>query len=124
MGLTSDQQRRCDQFVEQALTLDASARTAFVTEACREDQELLREATAILAVEPRLTAIFQVSPDSCMIPPHFGRYQTEALIGSGGMSMVYRAHDPVINRPVAVKVMSRHIEASPDEYQRFLSELH
>jgi serine/threonine protein kinase len=124
MGLTADQQKRCDQIVEQALALDVSVRSAFVTQAFRHDPDLLKEAIALLAIEPHMTAIFQVSPDSAMAPHQFGRYLTEAHIGSGGMSMVYRAHDPVINRAVAVKVMARHIEASPEEYQRFLSELH
>jgi tRNA A-37 threonylcarbamoyl transferase component Bud32 len=34
-----------------------------------------------------------------------GRYVLEGLIGRGGMAEVYRAHDRVLGRPVAVKLM-------------------
>jgi serine/threonine protein kinase len=35
-----------------------------------------------------------------------GRYRVEELIGTGGMSVVYRGHDLTLGRPVAVKVVS------------------
>ncbi|HET6763683.1 MAG TPA: protein kinase [Longimicrobiaceae bacterium] len=42
-----------------------------------------------------------------------GRYRVEALIGTGGMSVVYRAHDLTLGRPVAAKVVS--LDAANDE---------
>ena len=32
-----------------------------------------------------------------------GRYTVESLIGSGGMANVYKAHDNMLNRTVALK---------------------
>jgi eukaryotic-like serine/threonine-protein kinase len=34
-----------------------------------------------------------------------GRYRVQARIGSGGMAEVYRGHDPVLNRTVAIKIL-------------------
>jgi eukaryotic-like serine/threonine-protein kinase len=39
------------------------------------------------------------------MPDRIGRYQVRALLGRGGMGLVYRAHDPVIDRAVAIKLI-------------------
>jgi serine/threonine-protein kinase len=39
------------------------------------------------------------------IPRSIGRYQIQGLLGAGAMGEVYRAHDPSIDRAVAIKVL-------------------
>jgi eukaryotic-like serine/threonine-protein kinase len=51
-----------------------------------------------------------------------GRYRLDAQIGSGGMSMVYRAFDTVLERQVAIKLMHREIAADADQLERFRRE--
>lgn len=51
-----------------------------------------------------------------------GRYQVEALIGRGGMAAVYRAFDPALERPVALKVLYPQFLADADLVARFRRE--
>src|SRR5919108_4645506 len=50
------------------------------------------------------------------------RYRLEEKIGSGGMSTVYRAFDPTLERWVAIKLMHRDISTDPDQLERFRRE--
>ncbi len=46
------------------------------------------------------------------LPPTIGRYRVEGIIGKGAMGVVYRAHDPDIDRKVAIKlVLAELLEA-------------
>src|ERR671934_184738 len=50
------------------------------------------------------------------------RFRLDEKIGSGGMSTVYRAFDPTLERWVAIKLMHRDISTDPDQLERFRRE--
>ena len=54
-----------------------------------------------------------------MKPAQIGRYQIKAELGHGGMSVVYLAHDPVIGRDVASKVLLSNLSSQPAARARF-----
>ena len=56
------------------------------------------------------------------IPEKIGRFQIRAWLGGGGFGHVYRAHDPVLDREVALKVPNANTINSPQRIERFLRE--
>lgn len=57
-------------------------------------------------------------------PLPFGRYQLLSVIGEGGMGTVYKAHDTIIGRDVAVKVLAAALGSEPGYVERFRREAH
>ena len=51
-----------------------------------------------------------------------GRYEVEELVGSGGMSSVFRARDRLLERRVALKILHEHFTSDSDYVERFRRE--
>lgn len=54
------------------------------------------------------------------LPTTIGRYVVENLVGIGGMGRIFKAYDPEIHRPVAIKLISTRLMSGADseEYIR------
>jgi serine/threonine protein kinase len=53
---------------------------------------------------------------------HIGPYEVVRELGRGGMGVVYRGHDPQLDRPVAIKLVSESILGERTAVERFLRE--
>ncbi|HUM72188.1 MAG TPA: serine/threonine protein kinase, partial [Chloroflexota bacterium] len=53
---------------------------------------------------------------------HLGKYELLERLGQGGMAYVYKAHQPTIDRFVAVKVLHSHLADDAEFRERFKRE--
>lgn len=51
-----------------------------------------------------------------------GRYEVLAKIGAGGMAIVYKAHDKVLDRDVAIKILRENFEEKQEIVSNFIKE--
>jgi serine/threonine protein kinase len=57
-----------------------------------------------------------------MSPLNFGKFEIRADLGQGQMGKVYRAHDPILDRPVALKTVAPALLKDKDALARFKRE--
>jgi serine/threonine protein kinase len=50
------------------------------------------------------------------LPARIGRYEVELLLGEGGHARVLLAHDPVLRRQVALKILRDDLKLSPEQH--------
>ena len=111
--------------LEVALERAPREREAYLAQACVEPT-MRREVESLIAAHQQAGSGFMESTASKTLALHsgtrLGPYEIVALLGSGGMGVVYRARDPRLQRDVALKVLSAGLLADETARKRFHKE--
>jgi serine/threonine protein kinase len=124
----ADRERAAEVF-RAAIELEGDARRRYVSGACADAPELLREVEALLSHDGAASPSFlaggrrDVPADAASTaPPTVGPYECLRILGRGGQAVVWQARDRRLGRLVALKIIDRPLPGSEDVVERFKRE--
>ena len=129
--MTPAQWERVKEVFEAALDREPNERSVFLKQSCADDELLRSEVESLLSSYGHESA-FMESPaaalaaqtllteeSAALVGQEISHYQIVREIGRGGMGVVYLAQDSSLSRPVALKLLPRHLTSDPTRLRRF-----
>ena len=127
--MSPEQIEKVSWLFEEALSLAPAELARFLERECPGDDAVLREVKRLLSVSEGVGEGFLEQPATSWLNPsqlragdRVSRYTIQNRLGSGGMSVVYRALDTVIGRDVALKLLMPLVDEN-EAGERLFSEL-
>lgn len=120
-----------DAWNERAVFLEAlrrppAERDAFLDSACPDAakrariEELLRQ--HVSASSTTLASFIGMTPEPPDLPKQIDEFEIKERLGAGGMGIVYKAWDTLLERDVAIKVLAPDLAGMPQAVARFQRE--
>jgi tetratricopeptide (TPR) repeat protein/class 3 adenylate cyclase len=132
--MSSDRWQRVQDVFVAAIECDVADRAQLLGSQCGGDPDLRREVESLLASHERPGLVDRLAPAIApaaawartQVAGWEGRrvrqYLVLELVDSGGMGIIYKAHDDRLGRDVALKFLPPHLSKQPAPKERFLVE--
>jgi eukaryotic-like serine/threonine-protein kinase len=131
----SNRWRDAEAVFHRAVELHERDRTNYIRTACEGDQELSKEVYSMLRSYENSDSFledtvflggFQIlqAQHEQLAGKRLGRYEIIKLIGTGGMGEVFLAHDVLLDRRVALKLLPELLTDDASRVRRFEQEAH
>src|SRR5581483_9327210 len=123
--MTPERWQQIKGVLEQALTLPAKERPAFLDRSCGRDSSLRKDVDSLLSASDEVRSSFlESSTVHVALAPgtKLGDCEIQKMLGSGGMGEVYRARDTRLRRDVAIKVLPSFLSSDKERLRRFEQE--
>ncbi len=131
--MTAPDYARIEELYHAALAAPPEARARYLAEACGGDETLRQEVESLLGAHDaagdfistpamHVAATWVMHDEAAFAGRAIGAYDQLALVGRGGMGVVYAARDTRLGRKVAVKLLRPALTGNPDALRRFEQE--
>src|ERR1700674_472797 len=131
--MQSERWQNCAEIFNAAVERPHNARAAWLEQSCHGDQALRRKVELLLKYHDQSpdfidSPAFVIAPELLIPDPraqigqHVGRYRIDAVLGVGGMGVVYLACDERLGRKIGLKLLPESWVAEEARWERLKHE--